>query len=83
MLGAQPLLGRNFLPEEDRAGHNYVVILSHGLWQRRFGGEASILNQTLMLSGQQYTVVGVMPAAFWFGETDVDLWTPMAFTQRN
>ncbi len=80
MLGAQPLSGRDFLPEEDSAGRNNVVILSHGLWQRRFGGETKVLNQTVRLSGQNYTVIGVMPATFRFGETDVDLWTPMAFT---
>jgi hypothetical protein len=57
MLGAQPLLGRDFLPDENRAGRNNVVILSYGLWQRRFGGEANILNQTLTLSSQSYTVI--------------------------
>ncbi|HEV2668683.1 MAG TPA: ABC transporter permease, partial [Blastocatellia bacterium] len=62
MFGAQPQIGRDFLPEEDQPGRNNVVILSHGLWQRRFAGEANILNQTLTLSGQSYTVIGVMPA---------------------
>jgi putative ABC transport system permease protein len=83
MLGAQPLLGRDFLPEEDQPGRNNVVILSHGLWQRRFGGAANIVNQKLTLSGQSYTVIGVMPATFQFGELSLDLWTPMAFTVQD
>ncbi len=83
MLGAQPLLGRDFLPEEDQPGRNNVVILSHGLWQRRFAGEAKILNQTLTLSGQKLTVIGVMPATFRFGVSDLSLWTPMAFTAQD
>ncbi|HEV2664259.1 MAG TPA: ABC transporter permease, partial [Blastocatellia bacterium] len=83
MLGAQPLLGRDFLPEEDRTGRNNVVILSHGLWQRRFGAAANIVNQTLTLSGQSYTVIGVMPATFQFGGLSLDLWTPMAFTAQD
>jgi putative ABC transport system permease protein len=83
MLGAQPQLGRDFLPEEDQPGRNNVVILSNGLWQRRFGGDPKILNQALTLSGQSYTVIGVMPATFRFGGPDLDLWTPMAFTARE
>ena len=67
MLGAKPELGREFLPEEDQPGRNNVVILSHGLWQRRFGGDPKIINQTITLSGRIYTVIGVMPATFSFG----------------
>jgi putative ABC transport system permease protein len=83
MLGAQPLLGRDFLPEEDQPGRDNVVILNYGLWQRRFGGDPKILNQTLTLSGQSYTVIGVMPATFRFGGPDLDLWKPMAFTAQE
>jgi putative ABC transport system permease protein len=82
MLGAQPQIGRDFLSEEDQPGRNNVVILSHGLWQRRFGGEAKILNQTLTLNGQSYTVIGVMPASFRFGGRE-PIWTPMAFTTQQ
>lgn len=80
MLGAQPQLGRDFLAEEDQPGHNNVAILSHGLWQRRFGSDPKILNQAITLSGQSYTVIGVMPATFRFQSPNLDLWTPMAFT---
>src|SRR5688572_723986 len=85
MLGAQPQLGRDFLLEEDQPGRNNVVVLSHGLWQRRFGGDPKIINQSLTLSGQSYTVIGVMPASFRFGGGDepTELWTPMAFTAQE
>jgi putative ABC transport system permease protein len=83
MLGAQPQLGRDFLPEEDQPGRDKVVILSNGLWQRRFGGDPKILDQTITLSGQGYTVIGVMPATFRFGGPELALWTPMAFTPQQ
>jgi putative ABC transport system permease protein len=83
MLGAQPQIGRDFLLEEHRAGRDNVVILSHGFWQRRFGGDTKILNQSISLDGQPHTVVGVMPSAFHFWNRDTDLWTPMAFTPQQ
>src|SRR5260370_18172677 len=85
MLGAQPPLGRDFLAEEDQPGHNNVVILSNGLWQTRFGGDPKILNQAITLNGQAYTVIGVMPATFHFRsvENELDIWTPMAFTEQQ
>jgi putative ABC transport system permease protein len=83
MLGAQPQLGRDFLAEEDQPGHSNVVILSHGFWQRRFGGDPKILNQAITLDGQSYTVIGIMPATFRFAGPDIELWTPMAFTAQQ
>ena len=83
ILGAKPELGREFLPEEDQPGRNNVVILSHGLWQRRFGGDPKIMDQTITLSGQIYTVIGVMPATFSFGGSETALWTPMGFTSDD
>jgi putative ABC transport system permease protein len=80
ILGERPEIGRDFLPEEDQLGHNQVVIISNGLWQRRFGGEKNILGRTIVLDGQIYTVIGVMKAAFRFQESTMDLWMPMAFT---
>lgn len=83
MLGVQPQLGRDFLLEEDQPGRNQVVVLSHGLWQRRFGGDPKLLNQSITLSGQPYTIIGVMPAGFRFGSSETELWTPMAFTAQQ
>ncbi|MFL6276630.1 MAG: ABC transporter permease [Blastocatellia bacterium] len=83
ILGAQPALGRGFLAEEDQPGHNFVVILSHGLWQRRFGGDANILNRAITLNGQSYTVIGVMPPSFRVMDRPADLWAPIAFTAQQ
>jgi putative ABC transport system permease protein len=82
MLGAQPQIGRVFLPEEDQPGRANVALLSNSLWQRRFGGDPKILNQTITLSGQSYTVIGVMPANFRFGGNP-DIWMPSAFTAQE
>jgi len=65
LLGVQPALGRVFLPKEDEPG-NHVVILSHELWQRRFGADPNILGRTLTLNGQGFQVVGVMPPRFTY-----------------
>ncbi|HYO99659.1 MAG TPA: ABC transporter permease [Pyrinomonadaceae bacterium] len=83
LLGASPALGRNFLAEEDKPGANKVVILSHGLWQGKFGGDAGILNREILLNGEKYAVVGVMPQNFEFQLTDVKLLTPIAFTAEQ
>lgn len=76
MLGAEPILGRTFLPEEEKTGQRKVVVLSHGFWRRRIGGDPAVLDRTLTLDGSAYTVVGVMPAGFRFLR-DADLWTPL------
>ena len=61
LLGVQPLLGRNFIADEDRAGGAPVVILSYGYWQKHFAGRADVIGQPLMLDGKPHTVIGVMP----------------------
>ena len=66
LLGAQPLLGRGFLSEEQLAGKDQVIVLGYGLWQRRFGGDRAIVGKQIMLSARPYTVVGVMPKEFPF-----------------
>jgi putative ABC transport system permease protein len=76
-LRAQPALGRVFTQDEDKPGVPSVVILSHGLWQNRFGGDSAILNQAISLDGVSYTVVGIMPPGFVF-PTPVDIWVPLA-----
>src|SRR5213075_9564 len=79
LLGVQPLLGRSFLPEEDGPGANRTVILSHGLWQTRFGGAPDIIGKDILLNDERYSVVGVMPAGFKFMESYIGLWVPIAF----
>jgi predicted permease len=82
LIGAQAGQGRVFLPEEEADGRNRVAVLSEAFWQRRFGGSASVLNQTITLNGENYTVVGIMPAGFQFGREvgfTVDLWMPLTF----
>jgi putative ABC transport system permease protein len=83
LLGAEARLGRTLLPEEDRPGAHRVAVLGHGLWQRRFGGEGSAVGREVMLNGEPYTVVGVMPPDFQFEFTDVAFWVPAAFTPEQ
>jgi predicted permease len=66
MLGVRPMLGRDFLPEEDRPGAAPVVILGYGLWQTKFGGDREIVGKSIVLTDQSFTVVGVLPEHFWF-----------------
>src|ERR1700752_505903 len=66
VLGVDPLLGRTFLPEDGEPGKASIAVLSYGLWQRRFGGQANILGQQLTLNGAKATVIGVMPPSFQF-----------------
>jgi putative ABC transport system permease protein len=79
ILGIQPLLGRTFLPKEDEPG-NHVAILSYELWQKRFGGDRGVVNQTINLNGIPYQVVGVMPPHFTFPleSNSPELWTTVA-----
>jgi predicted permease len=77
LLGVKPALGRAFTPADGRPGAEPVVILSHVLWVSRYGGDAGILGQTVMMDGAAHRVVGVMPSGFAFrGETD-DVWLPL------
>jgi putative ABC transport system permease protein len=79
LLGVQPALGRDFTAEEDREGADRVVILSYDFWQRRFAGDPNAIRQTIRLSDQSYTIVGVMPRGFAFPSTRTQVWTPVAF----
>ncbi len=64
VMGVRPVLGRGFQPEEDRPGAGRVTVISHGFWQRRFGGDPEAVGRTVTLDGQPFTVVGVMPEGF-------------------
>jgi predicted permease len=76
LLGVAPVLGRQFLPDEEAPGTR-VVMLGYGLWQRRFGGDSGIVGRTIRVNAQPYTVVGVMPPGFAFPELG-QAWRPMA-----
>ena len=82
-LGVQPLLGRAFTAEEDGASAAGTVVLSHGLWQERFGGEATVIGRKLLLNDEPHVVIGVMPRGFYFPRRDTQLWTPMRFAQND
>jgi len=83
LFGVQPILGRSFLPEEDRPGGNKVAVLSYSLWQSRYGGDRQIVNRDIQLNGEKHTVVGVMPPSFQFFSSDVRLWVPLALDQEE
>jgi putative ABC transport system permease protein len=80
VLGVAPVLGRGFAAEEDRPGSDRVVVLSHRLWTRRFGGSAAAVGRTLRMNGVTYQIIGVMPEAFDLTTDSEELWTPIAFT---
>ena len=81
VLGVQPMLGRTFLPEENQGGNQRAVILSYGLWQQRFGGKRELLEQTVTLQGNPFTVVGIMPPQFQHPQPGTtqppQLWIPL------
>ncbi|HEV8367583.1 MAG TPA: ABC transporter permease [Pyrinomonadaceae bacterium] len=86
VLGVRPASGRNFTEEEDRNGGAKVAIVSHGLWQRGFGGASDIIGKQILINSQSTTVIGVMPADFAFppGSNDqVDVLLPFQFDPAN
>lgn len=76
LLGVQPVHGRAFVADEDRAGARNVVLLSWSLFQRRFGGDPSIVRQQVRIDSNSYTVVGVLPKWFTYPGPEVQLWVP-------
>jgi putative ABC transport system permease protein len=83
LLGVQPVAGRIFRTEEDQPGHTNFVLLSHPLWQRRFGGDPAIPGKAIRLRDQSYTVVGVLPPGFSLMTRDVDLWIPLGLSPND
>ena len=81
VFGVRPMLGRDFVEDEEIPGHEHVVILSYALWQRQFGGDASLVGRPITIDEQPYTVVGILPPRFSpLGlSRDNDLWMPVAF----
>jgi putative ABC transport system permease protein len=94
VLGVRPLLGRTFLPGEEREGAERVVVLSHALWRRKYGADPGVLGRRVMLGGEAYTVIGVMPGGFSFPRgaelpagfqfpERTELWVPMRFSAQE
>ena len=77
-LGVQPARGRGFTEEDGRVGNDQVAILSHSLWQQRFGGSDEIVGQAITLNSRSFTVIGVMPPDFYFLNREIELWVPLA-----
>ena len=82
VLGTDPALGRGFAPGEDQMGKDHVAVLSHGFWQRHFGGSADALGKTVELNYQPYTVVGILPRWFNYPQA-TDIWIPIDKTVQG
>lgn len=76
-LGSAPLLGRGFLPGEDRPGAERVMVIGHGLWQEAFGGDPGVIGRRVTLGGAPTTIVGVMPRGFYFPSPEFRAWIPL------
>ena len=76
-LTVAPLMGRTFTAQEDQPGARHVAVISYGLWQRRFGGAADILERQIRLDSEAYDIIGVMPRGFAYPARGVDFWTPV------
>ena len=83
LLGVGAALGRAMVPGDGDPGNPRVILLSHALWLRKFGGQADVVGRSLNLDGKGYTVIGVMPAAFRFPGADDEFWLPLRFDARD
>ena len=83
LLGVSPILGRGFTDEESILGNNGVLLLSHGLWQRQFGGMPDAIGSRVLVEGIPHTIVGVMPPDFRFPGRTVEYWQPYALNPEN
>jgi predicted permease len=79
LLGVQPAAGRTFTEDEDRSGAP-VTVISYGLWQRRYAGNANVIGRDILMNGSRRTIIGVMPRSFVFRNRDIDFWNPIQFT---
>src|SRR6266478_2928441 len=82
LLGVQPKMGRTFLPEEEQPGKGQEIILSYGLWERRYASDPNILNKNVKVDGKSFTIVGVMDKGFDF-PMPAEAWVPMALTVKE
>jgi putative ABC transport system permease protein len=82
ILRVQPILGRGFTPDDDRPGQGHVVVLGNALWRERYGADPGVVGRNIVLDGETYTVIGVMPRTFNFPSW-AQLWTPLAWTDER
>jgi putative ABC transport system permease protein len=85
-LGVSAAQGRTFAADEMQAGKDQVVVLSHALWQRRFGASSDVVGQQLTINGKNYSVVGIMPERFRFGRergNEIEIYSPIVFTPQQ
>jgi putative ABC transport system permease protein len=82
-IGIQPQLGRLFTAEEHEPGSEFVALLGHKLWQRRFGGDPKIIGEQIRINGENYKVVGVMPPGCTYPRSFSEIWTPLAFSNAQ
>lgn len=81
VMSVEPMLGRTILAEENTAGRNRVAVLSHGLWERRFGSDPNVVGQSIGIDGAEFTVVGVMPSGFQFPpRSQAEIWVPIVYS---
>ncbi len=83
LLGIQPMLGRPFAERDDDTASPEVVMLGHGYWQRRFGGDPSVVGRRIMLDGTAREIIGVLPQRFWFMDVPSDLLLPLRFERAR
>ncbi len=83
VLGVDAMLGRTLREDETWQGKHTVVVLSHALWQRRFGGDPGVIGQNISLNGRNREVVGVMAPDFYFPSKEIELWIPMGWNQQQ
>jgi predicted permease len=79
-LSVEPLLGRSFVADDERANAPGVVVLSHGFWQAEFGGDPKVLGMSLRFDDATYTVIGVMPSSFYFPTRNALFWRPLSYS---
>ncbi len=76
-LNVAPAMGRAFVPGDDKTNGSHIVVITYGLWQRRFGADPGLLGKTLLLNGANFTVVGIMPRSFQPLNRETELWIPL------
>jgi len=83
IFGIKTVLGRSFAPDEDQLGKEHVAILSHRLWETQFGADRNVIGRKILLDGQPYDVIGVLPEAGAFDRAFSQIWRPLAFEPQN